>query len=290
ALLLNRTHVCAISAHPSTPTARFLSSSVRWNVRRDCYTTLRPSRNSTSSTLCWRSLRPRCRTPHSLPRCSRERWSGCRPRADTGAAPAKNVGSAYCANRDAVAAKACADDLRGCALGRPNQLGSVRSSCRPHSDTEGAVASDVPAGIRCAVGWTALRHDPHHQSTGRTRSWRHDRPRRRRQPAIAEHSAGHHRAYRRYSVIRREMTKAVLEAGSETAAERTVAAVPSPTLAVPASLYASLMARLDRLGGPAKELAQIAAAIGREFSHALLASVVRQPEAAVRSALDRLIA
>ncbi|MGB8632441.1 MAG: AAA family ATPase, partial [Xanthobacteraceae bacterium] len=87
-----------------------------------------------------------------------------------------------------------------------------------------------------------------------------------------------------------EMTKAVLEAGSETAAARAIAAVPSPTLAVPASLYASLMARLDRLGGPAKELAQIAAVIGREFSHALLASVVRQPEAGLRSALDRLIA
>ena len=39
-------------------------------------------------------------------------------------------------------------------------------------------------------------------------------------------------------------------------------------LAVPASLHASLMARLDRLG-PAKEVAQIGAAIGREFSHAL---------------------
>ena len=38
------------------------------------------------------------------------------------------------------------------------------------------------------------------------------------------------------------------------------------------------MARLDRLGGPAKDLAQIAAAIGREFSHALLASVARQPQ------------
>jgi predicted ATPase len=86
------------------------------------------------------------------------------------------------------------------------------------------------------------------------------------------------------------MTKAVLEAGSETAAARAVAAVPSPALAVPASLYASLMARLDRLGGPVKELAQIAAAIGREFSHALLASVVRQPDAELRSALDRLIA
>jgi len=87
-----------------------------------------------------------------------------------------------------------------------------------------------------------------------------------------------------------EMTKAVLEAGSETAAARAIAAVPSPTLAVPASLYASLMARLDRLGGPAKELAQIAAVIGREFSHALLASVVRQTEAGLRSALDGLIA
>jgi len=86
------------------------------------------------------------------------------------------------------------------------------------------------------------------------------------------------------------MTKAVLEAGSETAAARAIAAVPSPTLAVPASLYASLMARLDRLGGPAKELAQIAAVIGREFSHALLASVVPQPEAGLTSALDRLIA
>jgi predicted ATPase len=50
------------------------------------------------------------------------------------------------------------------------------------------------------------------------------------------------------------------------------------------------MARLDRLGGPAKEVAQIAAAIGREFSHALLASVVRQQKAELRSALDRLIA
>ena len=75
-----------------------------------------------------------------------------------------------------------------------------------------------------------------------------------------------------------EMTKAVLEAEGEGAARRTLAAVPSPALAVPASLHASLMARLDRLG-PAKEVAQIGAAIGREFSHSLLAAVVRKPEA-----------
>ena len=48
------------------------------------------------------------------------------------------------------------------------------------------------------------------------------------------------------------------------------------------------MARLDRLG-PAKEVAQIGATIGREFSHALLAAVVRQEEAELGSALDHLI-
>jgi class 3 adenylate cyclase/predicted ATPase len=85
-----------------------------------------------------------------------------------------------------------------------------------------------------------------------------------------------------------EMTKAVLEAESEGAARRTIAAVPSPALAVPASLHASLMARLDRLG-PAKEVAQIGSAIGREFSHPLLASVARKPEAELGSALDRLV-
>ena len=84
-----------------------------------------------------------------------------------------------------------------------------------------------------------------------------------------------------------EMTKAVLEADSEAVAEHVVAAVPSPALAVPASLHASLMARLDRLG-PAKELAQIGAAIGREFSHVLLAAVAGKPEAELTLALDRL--
>jgi predicted ATPase len=85
-----------------------------------------------------------------------------------------------------------------------------------------------------------------------------------------------------------EMTKAVLEAESEGAARRTVAAVPSLALAVPASLHASLMARLDRLG-PAKEVAQIGSAIGREFSHALLASVARKSETELGSALERLV-
>ena len=48
------------------------------------------------------------------------------------------------------------------------------------------------------------------------------------------------------------------------------------------------MARLDRLG-PAKELAQIGAAIGSEFTHPLLAAVVRKPKVELQTALDRLI-
>ena len=85
-----------------------------------------------------------------------------------------------------------------------------------------------------------------------------------------------------------EMTKAVLEAAGEGVSERVTAAVPLSLAAVPASLHASLMARLDRLGF-AKEVAQIGAAIGREFSHALLARVVRKPEEQLALALDRIV-
>jgi predicted ATPase len=52
-------------------------------------------------------------------------------------------------------------------------------------------------------------------------------------------------------------------------------------------LQASLLARLDRLG-PAKEVAQVAAAIGREFSYALVSAVAQKPEAELVEALNRL--
>jgi class 3 adenylate cyclase/predicted ATPase len=85
-----------------------------------------------------------------------------------------------------------------------------------------------------------------------------------------------------------EMTKDVLEAVGEEAAERPVAAISSLSVAVPASLHASLMARLDRLGS-AKEIAQIGAVIGREFSHFLLAAVMRKAEGELETELERLI-
>src|SRR5262249_45224977 len=76
----------------------------------------------------------------------------------------------------------------------------------------------------------------------------------------------------------------VLEAGGEDGRERAVA---GPSRSVPASLHASLMARLDRLGS-GKEVAQIGAVLGREFSYALLAAVARNDETKLQSALEGL--
>jgi tetratricopeptide (TPR) repeat protein len=61
-----------------------------------------------------------------------------------------------------------------------------------------------------------------------------------------------------------------------------------PAAAIPATLTDSLMSRLDRLGS-AKTVAQIGAAIGREFSYELLAKVVEEPEDHLREELRRLV-
>src|SRR5262249_40960560 len=74
-----------------------------------------------------------------------------------------------------------------------------------------------------------------------------------------------------------ERTKAVLDADD------------GSLVTIPAGLQASLMSRLDRLGA-AKAVAQVGAAIGREFSHMLLAALVGKPEAELDADLDRLIA
>lgn len=87
-----------------------------------------------------------------------------------------------------------------------------------------------------------------------------------------------------------ELTKAVLEAGlPRETADGDAGHGPLPVPAVPATLYASLMARLDRLN-PVKELAQAAACIGRAFSRELLAAVADLDAGAVQTGLDRLVA
>jgi class 3 adenylate cyclase len=86
-----------------------------------------------------------------------------------------------------------------------------------------------------------------------------------------------------------ELTRAVLErAGQDNRVSAVLAASPLPNLAIPATLHASLIARLDRLGPVAKEVAQIGAVIGREFSYELIQPVAQRPQPDLETALDRL--
>jgi predicted ATPase len=83
-----------------------------------------------------------------------------------------------------------------------------------------------------------------------------------------------------------EVTKTVVEARP---VPRTGSSISRASLAVPSTLHASLMARLDRIGPAAKEIAQIGATIGREFSYELAAKVAERPEPELKETLGRLV-
>jgi class 3 adenylate cyclase/predicted ATPase len=85
-----------------------------------------------------------------------------------------------------------------------------------------------------------------------------------------------------------ELTKAVVEASADRG-NASISAVPPWSLAVPATLLASLLGRLDRLGPAAKNVAQAAAAIGRDFSYELLAAAAPLAEPELQEALRRLV-
>jgi predicted ATPase len=86
-----------------------------------------------------------------------------------------------------------------------------------------------------------------------------------------------------------ELTKTVVESGivAEAGGHYAVAGPMAP-LAIPTSLHASLLARLDRLA-PTREVAQIGAALGRSFSHELLRAVAEMPQQRIDDALAQLV-
>jgi DNA-binding winged helix-turn-helix (wHTH) protein/tetratricopeptide (TPR) repeat protein len=85
-----------------------------------------------------------------------------------------------------------------------------------------------------------------------------------------------------------ELTNSLLEGGLLLEEDDAyVLAGPIPPLTIPSSLQALLLARLDRLQG-VKEVAQMGAALGREFSYELLATVARCGDAQLRMALGQL--
>ena len=86
-----------------------------------------------------------------------------------------------------------------------------------------------------------------------------------------------------------ELTKAVAEVEGPELATRMMSTTARAAQAVPVSLHASLMARLDRLGTASKEVAQIGAGVGREFSYEMLSAIGGRTEDKLRTALDRLV-
>jgi predicted ATPase len=87
-----------------------------------------------------------------------------------------------------------------------------------------------------------------------------------------------------------ELTKAILESGVlRSEGERYALTATIPSLAIPTTLHASLMARLDRLA-PVRRIAEVGAVIGRDFSHELIAAVSEWPESELDDALQRLVA
>jgi hypothetical protein len=85
-----------------------------------------------------------------------------------------------------------------------------------------------------------------------------------------------------------ELTKSVLESGLLREADgHLVLDGPLPPLAIPTTLQGSLLARLDRLAAT-REVAQIGAAIGREFDYELLSQVAGFPDSQLRQALSQL--
>jgi predicted ATPase/class 3 adenylate cyclase len=86
-----------------------------------------------------------------------------------------------------------------------------------------------------------------------------------------------------------ELTKTVLETGLlHEQGDHYVLNRPLPPMAIPTSLHASLMARLDRLA-PVREVAQIGAVVGREFSYELLSTVAGLPKERLEEALAQLV-
>jgi class 3 adenylate cyclase/predicted ATPase len=86
-----------------------------------------------------------------------------------------------------------------------------------------------------------------------------------------------------------ELTKAVLEsAGQGDRLATVLATTPLAALSVPATLHASLMARLDRLGPVPKEIAQIGAVLGREFAYELIEPVAQHDATELQTALNKL--
>jgi predicted ATPase len=171
----------------------------------------------------------------------------------------------------------------------PSTLGSLDRLVRKISEVPVMLLATARAEF--APPWAEL---PYALTVELSRLERHDRS------SIVEHHAGgkalppeilEHILQKSDGVplFVEELTKAMMESGLlEEQADRYALAGPMRTLAVPSTLHDSLLARLDRLSA-VKEVAQVGAAIGREFSYEMLAALLPLAPSELEATLSRLI-
>ena len=212
-------------------------------------------------------------------------------RSDPAAPEAADAGGAGRAARRPRGGAAGAARLRGRALERPDHAGAARPDHRAPPAPAGAAADHLPAGVQPAVACAAAR-----QRAGALPA----RPARGRRPGRAggpgQAAAGRGRGAdrgqdRRRAAVRRGADQ---DGARSRACSRTRATITSwpgrcrrSRCLRPCTTRCSPASTASR---PVKEIAQIGAALGREFSHGLLAAVADRPEAELQAALDQLVA
>ena len=287
----SRNSACAISARPTTRTARCIPF-IEQLERAAGFRARRPARGQAGEARG--PARPRraagrgCGVPR---RSAVVAGFGALPAAEPQSAAQEGAdarGAAPAARRPGAPA-AGADGLRGCALDRPDLARAARPDRRAGPQPAGAADRHLPPRVPAALDRPAAG-----RACWRSTGWTGATDRLVEQIAggkalpdevvaqIVERTDG-------VPLFVEELTKSVLESGC-CARRRSLRARPrAAAFAIPTTLHASLMARLDRLAS-VRRVAQIGAAIGREFSYELLRAVSRLPEEELQAALGRLVA
>ena len=166
--LPSRTRACAISAPRSTPTARSIPSSARWNVPLDWRTTTPPQARLDKLDAMLAQTSTSRRTPHSLPRCCRSRTMDAIPRSNwTPQQRRQRTLEALIAQLKALARQnpvlMIFEDAHWI---DPTSLEALGRLVDRIATLARAADRDIPAGVRAALDRTAPRDRSHHQSAG----------------------------------------------------------------------------------------------------------------------------
>ena len=141
----------------------------------------------------------------------------------------------------------------------------------------GAARRDLPSRVPARLGRPAAGDDAGTEPARPTRRRGAGRSGSPAMPALPRDRRRDRRAHRRRAAVCRGVDKGgARKRRSRQRVAAVLTASPLPDLAIPATLHASLMARLDRLGPVAKEVAQIGAVIGREFGYELIEQVAQR--------------